>query len=150
MTEQTDTRSPEVEEPAWKVRRRVAWRVRAILVERFPSAFKGPGEPKPPLMIGISAEIMLRCPDLKTHEIGTALKDYCTGTTYLRSFIDGADRINLDGEPVAKITAGEIQNAQLVLRAKARAFERQIEKTGVTNAHRRNAEHKAAAGTASA
>ncbi len=128
--------------PAWVVLKRKAMAVRAELVLRFPAAFKGPGEPKPPLMIGVSAEIMLRCPDITKYDLGAALQDYCNGTTYLRSFFVGAQRINLDGEPVAEVTEGEITNAHTILRVKMAAQERREAKASVASAHRWNHDHK--------
>lgn len=129
--------------PHWKTRLGVAKRVRALLVERFPLAFKGPGEAKPPLMIGISAEILLRCPDIARLELHWAMNDYCGGSTYLRSFIEGAQRLDLDGTPVTPVTQGEIQNAHLRLRAKMAAYERRQEKHAVTQAQQWQRDHKA-------
>jgi sRNA-binding protein len=134
----TDQPSPGAEpsEPRWKKRQRVVHQLRAMLVERFPAAFKKPGEPKPPLMIGVSAEIMLRCPELTRQQIGLAMNDYCGGSTYLRSFVAGAHRVDLDGNPVSELTQGEIENAQLRLRNVMDAWERRQEKTATTEAQR--------------
>jgi ProP effector len=119
----------------WQERQGICQAIRRMLVEQFPDCFKGPGQPKPLLMIGISGEIMLRLPELTRRDLGFALFDYTGGSTYLRSFVPGAQRIDLDGSPVAEVTEAEIQNAQLRLRAQSAAAERRQDARRVTQAH---------------
>lgn len=120
-----------------RARSETRWRVRALLAERFPKAFRGPGEPKPPLAVGIRAEILLALPDLSRRDLDIAMRDYVTGSTYLRSFVAGARRVDLEGSPVAEVTEAEISNAQLRLRAGLAAQDRAFERRQAAEAHRK-------------
>lgn len=82
-----------------------AARVRRILVERFPKAFAGWGESKPPLKIGIFDDLVAALPELPVAEIQQGLQDYTSGPTYTSSLTEGANRINLNGEPVGVVSA---------------------------------------------
>jgi len=77
--------------------------VRDILHQRFPHCFADRGQPKRPLAIGIKAEIVSRCPDLRGF-IDAALRDYTGGPTYHNACFIGAPRINLDGEIAGQVT----------------------------------------------
>lgn len=94
---------------------KVSTLVRAILVARFPAAFAEPGQPKRPLVTGLHAAIYEACPDLKRWQVRQGLADYCGGPTYLRSIVEGAERINLEGEARGYVTAGQAAHAATVL-----------------------------------
>jgi ProP effector len=75
---------------------------RQTLVERFPKTFRGFGQPKLPLKIGIKADLFASpvVADLDRYAIGCALRDYCTGPTYHGSMVGGASRVDLEGNAV--------------------------------------------------
>src|SRR5260221_5371694 len=107
-------------------RREIAKQVRAMLVERFSACFRGRGEAKPPLMIGIRKVIAERCPDITDRDIGYALFDYTSGRTYLQSFVEGTWRIDLDGNPVSELTEGDFRDAAARYRRGRAAYDRTI------------------------
>jgi ProP effector len=86
--------------------------VRAILAERFPLAIKPKGADKSPLKIGVKQDVIARCPDLSKRQIRDALRDYTSGFLYLRALINGACRIDLDGQPAGEIAAEHRTGAQ--------------------------------------
>jgi ProP effector len=92
--------------------RRIAHETRAILVERFPLAFCPKRQPKFPLKIGISVDLVARCGDLKWKHISLALRDYTSGATYLRGLVEGAPRIDLDGNTAGTVTAAHAARAK--------------------------------------
>lgn len=89
--------------------------VRAQLVERFPACFMPQGEIKKPLAIGIHLQIRERWPDLAPYRVGIALQDYTRGPKYLKGLVEGAARIDIDGNEVATVTieAAEFAAEQL-------------------------------------
>lgn len=94
--------------PARRAReRKLATHTREILVERFPKAFMPKGADKIPLKLGIRADIRAACPDLSGLAVGVALFDYVSGFKYRDALKEGADRVDLDGNPVAKVIAIE-------------------------------------------
>lgn len=110
---------PKMTREEWQTRKAHIKTLRDELVRRFPGTFKGYGQPKPPLQIGIRAEIMIAWPEATKADLDLALTDYCSGSTYLRSFIVGARRVRIDGTEGDEITETDIKNAQDRLRANA-------------------------------
>ena len=99
-------------------KRRIAAEIRAQLVDAFPACFKGEGEDKPPLKLGIDADILERLP-VAGWKLTIALGDYTCSPTYQRNLVEGADRIDLDGNPAGKVTAEQAERAA----ARMRKFE---------------------------
>ena len=118
----------------WEEKQIIARSLRALLVEKFPLCFEPRRKPKKPLQIGIRAEIALRCPELDWGHLGIALFDYTCGPSYLRSFVPGAVRVDLDGHPVTEVSELDIRNAQARLRQLAVSIERRQEKRKLTQA----------------
>lgn len=87
--------------------------VREILHETFPNAFAAKGEEKRPLAIGIEGQIHLRCPELSKWHLAAAIADYTRGPTYLRNVVEGAQRVDLEGEPNGLVTASEAAYAAM-------------------------------------
>ena len=77
----------------------------AILTERFPKAF--PAHPKAirPLKIGIDQDIRQACPELDEKVLRQVLGSHTHRLAYLKALARGGERIDLDGNPVAAITA---------------------------------------------
>ena len=89
----------------FKRRCKLGAEARIILHERFPEVFKGKGENKHPLRVGIHADIKREIPEFSSNQVHMALRDYMGGPTYLRNMIEGTLRMGLDGklyEPVTK------------------------------------------------
>ncbi|MGE3279940.1 MAG: ProQ/FINO family protein [Alphaproteobacteria bacterium] len=98
--------------PRHRQRSNIAREVRARLVERFPAAFQPKGAPKIPLALGVYAEIRTRCPDISARRIAIALHDYTSGWKYLTALVDGAIRVDLDGNPASAVSAEHAAEAQ--------------------------------------
>ncbi|MDE2426286.1 MAG: ProQ/FinO family protein [Elusimicrobia bacterium] len=88
---------------------------RALLVDKFPACFKARGEPKRLLKIGISKDIKARYPEMSNRAIASAVGDYVRGPTYLRNFVEGAVRIDLDGNEAGLVTAEQVAFASAKL-----------------------------------
>ena len=91
--------------------------VRAILHATWPDVFAGKGQPKQPLAVGIGDRVALALPELGTANVRRALSDYANGPTYLRSCVEGAARIGLDGQPNGVVTADQAAFAKARLAA---------------------------------
>jgi sRNA-binding protein len=85
-----------------------------LLAARFPvfHRWAAPG-PWQPLAIGIREHIFARAPDLDQKLVRKALAHYCNTIQYLQSLIaPGAQRHDLEGKPVAPVTADEAAHAR--------------------------------------
>lgn len=89
-----------------------AQRVREILCDRFPLAFRAKGASKPPLKIGIGRDVQLAMPEPPPTALAAALRDYASGPTYCRNLVAGAQRIGLEGEPSGHVTHAEAKQAE--------------------------------------
>jgi ProP effector len=94
----------------------MAARVRGIIAERFPWTFKGRGDDKPPLKVGICFDIQCVMPELSRKAVALALGDYTWGPTYARNLVAGAPRIDLDGLPSGVVTPREAEHAAIRMR----------------------------------
>ncbi len=97
-----------------------AIKMRKILRKRFPRCFMGFKQPKQPLKIGIDLLVMRAAPDLSPRKILYAIEDYTGGTRYLAALIEGAARIDLDGNEAGVVTAADEEYAQRRLKKRAR------------------------------
>jgi sRNA-binding protein len=80
--------------------------VRMVIESRFPKAFMPKGFAKRPLKVGIFHDLVAAFSGtLRSWEIEAALADYTGGPTYLRSMIEGAPRIDLEGNGVGTVNA---------------------------------------------
>ncbi len=97
----------------------------ALLVENYPQAFNSE-EPKP-LKIGIQ-EDLVSDEKVSRSKIKRALATYVRNPRYLKSLVEGADRVDLQGESTGKVSAEEEQHAKAKLdEYKQRRVERQKE-----------------------
>jgi ProP effector len=104
-----------------------AIKMRKLLAKRFPQCFKAFGQPKLPLKIGIDRDIIAAAPELRYRNILYAIADYTSGSSYLRTLIEGAARIDLNGDAAGIVTAAQEHYAQGRLAKRARASSKQQE-----------------------
>lgn len=99
----------------------------AYLTEQFPDCFTIKGDAKP-LKIGIFEDLAKRLEDddkVSKTRLRTALRHYTNSWRYLYSIKTGAQRVNLDGEPVEAVTEEHQQHAQETLKeSKAKVAEK--------------------------
>jgi sRNA-binding protein len=101
--------------------RALAWNAAAIdtllqFRQRFPQTFARLNDRRRrPLKIGIRDDITAAIPDLAPIEIGRALRLYCSDLRYHRACIDGADRIDLDGNVAGAVTTAQAENAKATI-----------------------------------
>lgn len=102
-------------------------KARILLALLFPSAFAMPGGEKKPLKIGIDKDIYARAkpiaPGLTRRILNSTMMNYVTDGHYLTRLLEGAARVDLDGNCSGVVTAHEaakaIEQAEL-RRARAR------------------------------
>jgi sRNA-binding protein len=80
------------------------------LLAAFPLAFSTEPRHIRPLAIGIRQQIYARCA-LSHRDVGDALRRYTNRVAYLRTIIEGAVRVDLDGAASGNITAKEAAHA---------------------------------------
>lgn len=94
-----------------------------------------------PLAIGIHKQLMERRPDLDKNKVRAALHGHTASGRYLKALVEGAPRLDLDGQPSGAVTAEQQEVAVKTLRERIKlAKERQK-----AEAARRKAEEEAAA-----
>jgi hypothetical protein len=93
-----------------------AMKVRRTLVKRFPRCFCVFGKPKRPLKIGIFADITERAPDIDRHDLINAMADYCGGGSYHAACVEGAERVDLDGNVTGIVNKSEAAHSACKLR----------------------------------
>jgi ProP effector len=98
----------------------VSMRLRALamqvtLIGRFPAAFKPQGQQRLPLKIGIHKDVFELAPDLPQHEVKKAITMYVNQRSYQHVIIEGADRVDLNGQPSGVVTEGHAIWAQIKL-----------------------------------
>ena len=84
----------------------------ARLAEAFPQTFVlEKYRPHWPLKVGIAAAIPARCPELEWRVLKMALTAYTGRVMYLRGLVEGAARLDLDGNPAGEVTARDAEYA---------------------------------------
>jgi ProP effector len=97
--------------------RKRQWHAAAVdtlltLRQKFPQAFARLNDNRRrPVKVGIHLDIQAAIPDLDKVAIGRALKFYVSDFRYHRACIEGAARIDLDGNPAGAVTAAEAENS---------------------------------------
>jgi ProP effector len=95
-----------------------AWREARLdtlltLRQRFPHTFtRLSNRSRRPLKIGIHLDIEAAMPDLDPIEISRALCYYVADIRYHRACTEGAQRIDLNGNPAGTVTASEAENSK--------------------------------------
>ena len=88
----------------------------ALLYERFPRTFFADPKKKRQLKVGILKDLIEVLGDsVHRHYLQTALKYYASGFTYLKQQRAGAERVDLNGTVVGKVTKEEEERARSVL-----------------------------------
>ncbi len=84
------------------------------LQRHFPKAFPKNPAPKLPLKIGIHQELLAKAQELGLEEaaITDAVKTWCRGTRYWASIVEGAPRVDLEGNPAGEVTARDAGQAR--------------------------------------
>jgi sRNA-binding protein len=80
------------------------------LLAAFPLAFSAEPRHVKPLAIGIRQQIYARCA-FSHRSVGAALRRYANSPAYLRTIIEGAVRVDLDGAASENVTAMEAAHA---------------------------------------
>jgi ProP effector len=80
-----------------------------LLMETYPKVFNR--DNVRPLKIGIQDDLIAE-EKVAKNKIKRALASYVRAPQYFRSLQDGADRINLQGEPQGQVTAEEAEHAK--------------------------------------
>jgi len=78
-----------------------------LLIVQFPECFKPPDQPPWPLKIGVDQDVMAALPDVSRSDLKLALGSYVRTKEYRAVLIEGAMRVDLDGNPTAFVTAAE-------------------------------------------
>ena len=98
-----------------------------IMAERFPRAFT---DPPRPLKVGVTKDLIPAVRDaVGARAVRDAIALYCRRPAYLKMQIEGATRVDLDGNDCGNVTADQAEGAKQRLEWKAaRAWERALEK----------------------
>ena len=84
----------------------------ARLAEAFPQTFVlEKHRPHRPLKVGIAADIRARCPAVERRVLSVVLSVYTRRVMYLQSLVEGAARVDLDGNPAGEVTARDAEYA---------------------------------------
>lgn len=97
------------------------------LLAAFPLAFSTEPRRIMPLAIGIRQQIYARCA-LSHRDVGAALRRYTGSVSYLRTIIEGAVRVGLDGTASGNVTAKEAAHAERIVKGLAIAAGRAKDK----------------------
>jgi ProP effector len=93
-----------------------------VLAEWFPGAFSSPPRP---LRIGVRDDLLARASAISPGELREALARWTSALAYQRALVEGAVRVDLDGEPAGAVTAGEAAHArERIVAIKAKLRER--------------------------
>jgi hypothetical protein len=102
-------------------RRAAVAAMRRALIKRWPNCFKGFKRPKLPLAIGIDKAIFAVAPELDPEAVKNAISRYASEATYHAAMIEGAVRVDLDGNPAGVVTEKEARWAATLLKRKDRS-----------------------------
>ena len=79
-----------------------------------------------PLKVGLLEDLFaLVGGSISRSALSNALHSYCSNEFYLRSMVEGADRIDLEGRPAGKVAKSQEAGAKRLLAAMAQRQERQ-------------------------
>ena len=84
-----------------------------LLAETYPDCFTAEQYlPHRPLKIGIDRDLAECCPALNARERGGVMRFYVSGVMYLQSLVEGAGRVDLDGNVCGEVTASDAEHAR--------------------------------------
>lgn len=85
----------------------------ALLAEEYPHCFVLEQYlPHRPLKVGIDHDLAKRCPALSRRERGVALQFYTSRIMYLQGLVEGAGRVDLDGNVCGEVTTTDAEHAR--------------------------------------
>ncbi len=115
----------------------------AYLYETFPLCFIAEGETKP-LKIGLFQDLAERLADdskVSKTQLRVALRRYTSSWRYLKCIKEGAQRVDLDGNPCGELEAEHIEHAQATLKeSQERARAKRAEQAKKDNANKKQAQ----------
>ncbi|MBU3737224.1 MAG: hypothetical protein FGM62_09670 [Methylobacterium sp.] len=84
------------------------------LQKRFPRAFPKNPAPKLPMKIGVHKDLLEQSEQLglSRKALREAIKTWCRGTRYWASVVEGAVRVDLNGDEAGRVTAEEAGQAR--------------------------------------
>jgi ProP effector len=87
------------------------------LQKRFPIAFPKNPAPKVPLKIGIFEDVLAHATELglTEAELRDAIRTWCRGARYWACLTVGAQRVDLDGQPVGAVTEADARRSKQLL-----------------------------------
>jgi ProP effector len=94
---------------------------RRALLNRWPNCFKGYIRPKLPLKVGIDKDILAADPELNPEIVKIVLGIYADHLSYHEAMIEGAARVDLNGNPAGVVTDNEARWAANRLNRKSRS-----------------------------
>ncbi|GJG97879.1 ProQ/FinO family protein [Cupriavidus pauculus] len=79
------------------------------LQKRFPAVFPKNPAPKVPLKVGIFDDLMTQATELGLNEaeLRDAIRTWCRGARYWACLTEGAQRLDLNGQPAGEVTAAD-------------------------------------------
>ena len=84
-----------------------------LLAETYPDCFTAEQYlPHRPLKIGIDRGLAECCPALYARERGVVMRFYVSRVMYLQSLVEGAGRVDLDGNVCGEVTASDAEHAR--------------------------------------
>jgi ProP effector len=93
---------------------------RRALLNRWPNCFKGYTRPKLPLKVGIDKDILAADPELDTEIVKLVLRIYVSHENYREVMIEGAGRVDLDGNPAGVVTKSQAEWSAMKLKRKVK------------------------------
>ena len=84
------------------------------LQKRFPAAFPKNPAPKIPLKIGIFEDLLGHADELALTEVALrdAIRTWCRGARYWACLTEGAQRLDLAGQPAGNVTEADARRGQ--------------------------------------
>ena len=105
---------------------------RRALLKRWPNCFSGYMRPKKPLKVGIDKDILAADPELDTEIVKLVLRIYVTHETYRKVMIEGAGRVDLDGNPAGFVTKSQAELSAMMLKRKVKNTAKALASSGPT------------------
>lgn len=92
------------------------------LQKRFPVAFPKNPAPKVPLKIGIFEDVLTHATELglTEAELRDAIRTWCRGSRYWSSLTEGAQRLDLAGQPAGVVTEADARRSKQLLSGRPR------------------------------
>jgi ProP effector len=113
------TAAPDIKPPT-------SWEIIGLLVSAYPQTFFVDA-PRKPLVAGIHEQVRDALPHIGKKRLKKALKTYCNGGDYYKSFATETHRVGLDGQPVIEVSTEDKLYAEQRLK-ELKAFKKSLMK----------------------